>query len=155
AMKRAITAFLVLFIQGLGLTDAGQDEGGKQTFPVDVQRDITYSKPEGIDLKLDAYIPQGDGLFPAILVVHGGAWRSCSQLHLSPQARRFAEAGMAAFAISYRLAPSYKFPAQLEDCQAAVRWIRSHAAQYHVDPNRLGAYGYSAGGHLVALLGVM
>jgi acetyl esterase/lipase len=121
---------------------------------VRITYDTVYSMPEeDVELKLDAYIPEGGGPFPAILVVHGGAWRTGNKLQLAGAARRFAERGMAAFAISYRLAPKHKFPAQIHDCKAAVRWIRSHATEYGVDPHRIGAYGYSAGGHLVSLLG--
>lgn len=122
---------------------------------LNVTYDIVYSKPEeDLELKLDAYIPDGEGPFPAVLVVHGGAWRTGSKIQLASHARKFAERGMAAFAINYRLAPKHKFPAQIHDCKAAIRWMRRHADEYHVDSRRIGAYGYSAGGHLVALLGV-
>jgi acetyl esterase/lipase len=120
-----------------------------------VQRDLVYSSPGGNDLRLDAYLPEGEGPFPAILVVHGGAWRSGGKGQLAGYARTLARRGYAAFSINYRLAPKHKFPAQLEDCQAAVRWIRKHAETYDVDPNRIGGVGYSAGGHLVTLLGVL
>ncbi|HUG90216.1 MAG TPA: alpha/beta hydrolase [Planctomycetaceae bacterium] len=119
------------------------------------ERNVVYSSPGGDDLLLDAYLPDGDGPHPAILVVHGGAWRSGGKGQLAGYARTLARRGYAAFAINYRLAPKHKFPAQLEDCQAAVRWIRKHAATYRIDPRRVGGVGYSAGGHLVALLGVL
>jgi acetyl esterase/lipase len=70
-------------------------------------------------------------------------------------AHRLAENGYTAVAIDYRLAPTYKFPAQIYDCQAAVRWMRSHASDLKIDPARIGGFGYSAGGHLVALLGTL
>jgi acetyl esterase/lipase len=114
---------------------------------------VPYAKPNGSELLLDAYYPSSDGLFPAVLVVHGGAWRTGNKLQLALAARRFADAGMAAFAVNYRLAPEHKWPAQIHDCKAAVRWIRAHAGEFQVDPTRVGAYGYSAGGHLVAMLG--
>ena len=65
-----------------------------------------------------------------------------------------AKHGYAACSINYRLAPKYPFPAQIDDCKSAVRWLRSHAEKYKIDPARIGGFGYSAGGHLVALLGV-
>ena len=119
-----------------------------------VERNIVYASPDGIDLHLDAYLPSGDGPFPAVLVVHGGAWRTGSKGQLAFYARALAERGYAAFAINYRLAPKHRFPAQIEDCRSAVRWIRRNAQLYKVDPQRIGGIGYSAGGHLVALLGV-
>ncbi len=118
-----------------------------------VERNIVYSSPAGKDLHLDAYVPEGDGPFPAVLVVHGGAWMSGSKAQLAGYAHLLAERGYAAFCINYRLAPTYKFPAQIDDCRAALVWIRANAAKYEVDPHRVAGFGYSAGGHLVALLG--
>lgn len=119
----------------------------------EVHRNLVYSKPAGEELLLDAYVPDGSGPLPAILVVHGGAWKSGNKFQLSGYARALAQRGFAAFAINYRLAPKHKHPAQIEDCRAAVKWIRAHAKDYRVDPDRLGAVGYSAGAHLVTLLG--
>ena len=67
-------------------------------------------------------------------------------------AKSLARRGFSCFAIDYRLAPKHKSPAQIEDCRDAVRWIRQHASRYKTDPGRIGAIGYSAGGHLVSLL---
>ena len=122
--------------------------------PYSVERNVVYASPAGMDLHLDAYLPHGDGPFPAVLVVHGGAWRVGSKGQLASYARKLAERGYAAFAINYRLAPRHPFPAQIEDCRSAVRWIRRNAEAYKVDSQRVGGIGYSAGGHLVALLGV-
>jgi triacylglycerol lipase len=107
-----------------------------------------------VELLLDVYVPRLDGPLPAVLVVHGGAWRSGSKDQLAKYARDLAARGIVAFAINYRLSPKHKFPAQLEDCQSALKWIRKNAEVYKVDTKRIGAIGYSAGGHLVALLGV-
>jgi len=125
---------------------------GKSSYTV--RSNIPYAIAGKVKLLLDAYLPTGDGPFPGVLVVHGGAWMSGGKTQLAPYAIGLAANGFATFAISYRLAPRYKFPAQIEDCRSAVRWIRKHSAEYHVDPQRLGGVGYSAGGHLVALLGV-
>lgn len=75
-------------------------------------------------------------------------------MQLSGYAMRLAARGFTAFAINYRLAPEFKHPAQINDCRTALRWIEEHAEEYHVDPNRIGAIGYSAGAHLVFLLGM-
>jgi acetyl esterase/lipase len=117
-------------------------------------KNIVYKEIDGETLKLDAYIPEGDGPFPAILVVHGGAWRLGSKGQLAMYARSLAKRGYVCFAINYRLAPKYKSPAQTEDCRDAVRWIRQHGEKYKADPERIGAMGYSAGGHLVSMLAV-
>ena len=90
-----------------------------------------------------------------MLVVHGGAWRMGARADFATIAKGLAEHGYTAVAIDYRLAPKYKFPAQIYDCQAAVRWMRSHASELKIDPTRIGGFGYSAGGHLVALLGTL
>ena len=122
--------------------------------PIEVREDIVYTQVGERDLMLDAYVPAVSENAPAVLVVHGGAWRSGNRKQLKGYATALARMGMVCFAIDYRLAPQHKFPAQIEDCRAAVRWIRQHADDYNADPGRLGAIGYSAGGHLVSLLGV-
>jgi acetyl esterase/lipase len=113
----------------------------------------TYAARDSGPLKADIYLPAGEGPFPGVLVVHGGAWRMGTRGQLSGVAQMLAKNGFAAVAISYRLAPQYKFPAQIEDCKAAVRWMRSNAARLKIDPERIGGFGYSAGAHLVSLLG--
>lgn len=118
----------------------------------EIREKITYSTVGDRKLLLDAFIPNADGKHPAVLVVHGGAWRSGNRRQLRAYANELAERGFVCFAIDYRLAPQHKFPAQIDDCRMAVRWIRKNASQYKVDPARLGAIGYSAGGHLVSLL---
>jgi acetyl esterase/lipase len=113
----------------------------------------TYIERDTGPLKADLYIPKSAGLHPGVLVVHGGAWTMGTRAQLSGVAQMLAKSGFTAVAISYRLAPQSKFPAQIEDCKAAVRWMREHAAELKLDPERIGGFGYSAGAHLVALLG--
>jgi acetyl esterase/lipase len=112
-----------------------------------------YVQRDSGPLKADVYVPEGEGPFPGVLVVHGGAWRMGTRGQLSGVAQLLAKHGMTAVAISYRLAPEYKFPAQIEDCKAAVRWMRTNASKLKINPERIGGYGYSAGAHLVSLLG--
>ena len=114
---------------------------------------IVYSNVGDRELLLDAYIPKAEGQYPAVLVIHGGAWRFGDRKQLSNYAQSLAEKGFSCFAIDYRLAPKHKFPAQIEDCRTAVKWIRKNANQYKVDASKLGVIGYSAGGHLATLLG--
>ena len=120
---------------------------------IEVREKVVYSKVGERELFLDAFIPKGEGPYPAILIVHGGAWRSGNRNQLRLYANALSRRGLVCFAIDYRLAPQHKFPAQIEDCREAVKWIRTQAANYKVNPTKLGAIGYSAGGHLVCLLG--
>jgi acetyl esterase/lipase len=105
---------------------------------------------------LDIYLPnEGEGPFPVIAVIHGGAWmmgnkRDIQQLPLLESLKR----GYAVVCIEYRLSSEAKFPAQIYDCKAAIRFIRGNAEKYRFDPNRIAAWGGSAGGHLSALVGI-
>ena len=112
-----------------------------------------YADRESGPLRADIYLPKGEGPYPGVLVVHGGAWAMGTRVQLAGFSRMLAREGLAAVAISYRLAPTHKFPAQIEDCKTAIRWMRKNASDLRIDPKRLGAYGYSAGAHLAALLG--
>ena len=113
----------------------------------------TYVQRESGPLKADIYVPKGEGPFPGVLVVHGGAWYMGTRAQLSGFAQLLASRGLTAVAISYRFAPKFKFPAQIEDCKDAVRWMRQRADQFKIDPERIGGFGYSAGAQLAALLG--
>src|SRR5438874_3655049 len=122
---------------------------------IDVLHNQIYVKRDSGSLAADVYRPRGKGPFPAMLVVHGGAWRMGGRADLAAIANALAAHGYVAVAIDYRLAPQYKFPAQIYDCQAAVRWMREDASELKIDPTHVGGFGYSAGGHLVALLGTL
>jgi len=116
--------------------------------------DLVYAQRGETNLKADVYVPKGEGAFPSVLMVHGGGWRFGSKLHMIGHARNLAKNGYVVVNINYRLAPKHKFPAQIEDCREAVRWMRQHADEYKIDTDRIAGYGYSAGAHLVCLLGV-
>jgi acetyl esterase/lipase len=121
---------------------------------VSVQRDVVYCTMEDVPLAMDVYTSAGVSDAPAIIHVHGGAWtRGQKSTTSRMEIYALARAGFVVFSINYRLAPEYKFPAMIEDVKCAVRSIRAHADDYHVDADRIGALGESAGGHLVALLG--
>ncbi len=120
--------------------------------PYETFLDLPYAEVDGRSLLLDLYVPpQRDAPLPVIVWVHGGAWLAGSKS--GGPAIRMAERGYAVASVSYRLSGEAKFPAQIHDCKAAVRWLRANAARYSLDPERIGAWGLSAGGHLVALLG--
>jgi acetyl esterase/lipase len=89
---------------------------------------------------------------PVIVWIHGGAWLTGSK-EACPAVVPFVAKGYAVASINYRLSQRAVFPAQIEDCKAAIRWLRANAGKYHLDPKHVGVWGASAGGHLVALLG--
>ena len=119
----------------------------------DVHYGQVYVERESQSLRADLYVPQGKGPYPGVVVIHGGAWYIGTRAQLAGAAKRLAMHGMTAVAISYRLAPQHKFPAQVEDCKEAVRWMRENSQQWKIDPERIGAFGYSAGAQLATLLG--
>jgi alpha-L-fucosidase 2 len=114
-------------------------------------KDITYSRPGGSDLKMDAFIPEGAGPFPAVVIAHGGGWEAGNKVtYVSPVFGPLARAGFAWFSIDYRLTPYVHNAEQLDDLRTAIRYVRSHAARFHVDPNRIAILGESASGQMVA-----
>jgi acetyl esterase/lipase len=119
-----------------------------------VENDVEFSNPDNQRLVLDLARPKGDGPFPAILCIHGGGFRAGDRHGYDGLVKQLAARGYVAATVEYRLAPKFQFPAQVYDVKAAVRWMRANAAKYHVDPNRVGVVGGSAGGHLVHFLGV-
>ena len=116
------------------------------------ERDLVYGSAGGRELKLNLYLPPGDEAKPLIIWIHGGAWLQGSKDGPSP-AQQFVGLGYAVAHVGYRLSQVAKWPAQIQDCKAAVRWLRANAEKYHLDPKRFAAWGSSAGGHLVAVLG--
>lgn len=116
--------------------------------------DLTYQKIGGNDLQLDLFVPDVDPRPPLVVYVHGGSWTKGSRKSLSPKWLTWlTDQGFAVASIEYRFSNEAKFPAQLEDCKSAIRWLRAHAGDYGFDATRIAAIGSSAGGHLVALLG--
>lgn len=122
-----------------------------------VERDVTYGIASGVELKMDVYYPKtAAGPVPAVMYVHGGGWTAGDKQDGAGRAAipYLQDAGFLVVSINYRLAPDFKFPAQIEDVKSAVRYLRANADKYSLDPERIGAWGGSAGGHLVSLLGV-
>lgn len=129
---------------------------GRQARPLAPDhRDVAYGEAGGRRLLLDVYGCPGAGRHPAALLVHGGGWQTGDKGAEAGVARLLTSRGLVCFAVNYRLAPRHFFPAQVEDCARAVRWLRAHAAEYQVDPQRVGAWGDSAGAHLALMLGAM
>ena len=120
--------------------------------PADLEliQDLEFSR-HGLRLDLLRRRDRPPGRAPATLHLHGGAWIMYGKW---PLATIFlARAGFVTLSADYRLAPGSRFPAQIEDAKTAVRWLRAHADEYGIDPERVGAWGVSAGAHLAGLLG--
>lgn len=127
-------------------------------------RDIEYGRAAGVSLKLDACTPPGNGPFPVAILVHGGGWTSGSKSgsdkpgsgsDITPWFSTFTDAGFVWFSIDYRMLPDHRWPAQLEDTQTAIRWVKAHAADYGGDPSRIVIVGHSAGGHIALQAAVL
>jgi acetyl esterase/lipase len=118
-----------------------------------IQRDLVYKRVNGAVLTLDLYCPEKvSGRLPMIVWIHGGGWSRGRKEGHSP-AVTLVQDGYAVASIDFRLTGVAPFPAQIEDCKAAVRWLRANASKYNLDPDRIGVWGFSSGGHLAALLG--
>ena len=124
---------------------------------IKVTRDIAYAGTDNARQKLDIYLPtkpNHDKPLPVVVWIHGGAWRGGDKASGFGQLRKFVASGdYAGISVGYRLTGEASWPAQIHDCKAAIRWIRGNAKQYNLDPDRIGVWGSSAGGHLVAMLG--
>ena len=117
--------------------------------------DITYCTPDHSPQAMDIYIPDAGGPWPVLVYVHGGAWMRGDKAEpmMSMFAKWMTAQGYLVASVNYRLYPDAQFPAMVQDVKCAVRFLRANAAEYNLDPSRIGAVGVSAGGHLVSLLG--
>jgi len=122
---------------------------------VEVVHDVEIGNGGGRVLHAEIAYPKNppSGPMPAVLWIHGGGWYAGD--HKSNPAMILVTRGYFTASIEYRLSGEAKWPAQIEDCKLGVRWLRANAAKYHVDPEHIGCWGLSAGGHLVACLGTM
>lgn len=122
---------------------------------VQVRNDIVYGKGGGEDLLLDIAMPvNAEQPLPCIVVLHGGGWFAGDKSSEREYALFLARNGAGAAMVNYRLAPDFRYPAAVEDVKCAVRFLRAHAKEYNIDPERIGATGISAGAHLAMMLGV-
>lgn len=125
--------------------------------PLDQKMNMVFGNQEGFELKLDIAKPKlcKDQAVPCAVFVHGGAWKAGGKdgAFQKPESRMLFQLGFAVASIEYRLAPKYTFPAQINDCKLAIRYLRKNAKDLGIDPDRIGIWGSSAGGHLVSLMG--
>jgi acetyl esterase/lipase len=121
---------------------------------VQAYRDLAYIDDGHERHRLDLFVPQKSAQpLPLIIWIHGGGWSGGDKSGCPPLRSGYTQRGFAVASLNYRLSQHAVFPAQIEDCKAAIRWLRAHAKQYHLNPDRFGVWGSSAGGHLVALIG--
>jgi acetyl esterase/lipase len=137
---------------------AGQAQEPATGPAIAVHENVVYGSVNGADLHLDVYEPAARAAEPrpAVVLIHGGGWISFDKSTMRSMGNLLARHGFVAFAVDYRLFhdSQNRWPAQLDDVQRAVRWVRANAATYGVNPARIGAFGHSAGAQLAALLGM-
>lgn len=123
---------------------------------IEFKSGIEYARPDGQSLKLNMARPETADLrrLPAVVCIHGGGFVGGDRSSWDSFVRKLASCGYIAVTIDYRLAPKYQWPAQIHDCNAAVRWLRAHADRYGIDAAQIGVMGNSAGGHLAQFMGV-
>lgn len=146
-----------LLAVGIGLGGLVWAFGRAQTPqpPLRQERDVVFARVAEETLRLDLAAPtEGDGPFPAVVCLHGGGWVGGDRKQMTSTIEVLARRGYVAVTPDYRLAPKHRFPACVEDCKEAVRWLRGNAGRYRIDPKRIGVVGLAAGGHLACLLGV-
>ncbi len=128
--------------------------------PVSVVKPVflgTYRKGVGVSGKCDVYSPMGElppSGFPVVLVIHGGGWMAGDKWTMGDYCRNLANAGFLTVSMNYRHAPAHKFPAQADDVRQALVWLSQQRESLHLDLERVGLFGYSAGGHLASLIGL-
>jgi len=146
---------LVLLLPVLMAADAPVRPAPRVPDDVQLVRDVVYGKGGTRDLKLDIVRPKESSAspMPVIVFVHGGGWSGGAKEGAAWALIPFARRGYFCATIEYRLSGEAPWPAQIEDCKCAIRFLRAKAAEYGIDPKRIGVWGSSAGGHLVAMLG--
>ncbi len=132
----------------------GQDPPFHLPDSVEKKENLVYATYGGRQMHLDLFLPKtGKTPYPVVVYIHGGGWKGGNKSAFARQAAHMAAKGVAGACIEYRLSGEATWPAAIYDSKAAVRWVRANAAKYNLDPEKIGAAGGSAGGHLVALLG--
>jgi acetyl esterase/lipase len=152
----ALTVLLCVHTSTIAVDSQPADTTASQpSAQITLHTAITYAELGGSSLKLDMAIPkEHNGPSPAVVALYGGGWISGSRTGMRGLIGHLATQGYVAVAPSYRLAPKHPFPAAVADVRECVRWLRRHAKEYDIDPDRIGAVGFSAGGHLACMLGV-
>lgn len=141
----------ILVVIGLFFGSCNNDEFTESTAGSKLS-DIAYADLSSAQ-RMDIYLPEGTGPFPVVVLIHGGAFKMGDKGMEASNAAALVAKGIAAASINYRLSGEARYPAQIEDCKAAVRFLRANAAKYNLNPDKIGSWGASAGGNLSSLLG--
>lgn len=128
------------------------DRDPKSSQELKIQFNVNYGDESEEMHRADVYRPKSDDKLPAIILIHGGAWMLGDKGHDALHARTIASNGFVVVAINYRLAPKHRYPAQVDDCYLALEWLEKNKEQLNADTQRVGTWGYSAGGHLAAMI---
>ena len=159
-MRKLLRVAMMASVMGSGVSFAAEpsakakSKAGMPALPPGVKKltDIAYVTGGHERQKLDLFLPAKVKNAPLVVWIHGGGWQNGSK-DRTPAVTLLSK-GYALASINYRLSSHAVFPAQIEDCKAAIRWLRAHAKEHGYDPSRIAVWGSSAGGHLVAMLGV-
>src|SRR5262245_73833 len=155
AVLRGIVAGVLLAGTFLSIQPSSAQKAPAVPDTVELLKDVEFGKGGDRPLKLHILRPKSapKEAMPVVVWIHGGGWMGGNKDSGIGRLARFAERGYFCASIEYRLSAEAIFPAQIEDCKCAIRFLRSRAKEYNLDPERIGVWGSSAGGHLVALLG--
>src|SRR5262245_2113936 len=148
ALKLVVVVLIVLVVPMM------QAQKSRAQADVVVENDVEYTNAANQHLQLNMARPKSPGPHPAIICIHGGGFRAGNRQTYDGLIKKLAQNGYVAVTVTYRLAPRYQFPAAVYDVKSTVRWLRANAAKYDIDPDRVGAMGGSAGGHLAQFPGV-
>jgi acetyl esterase/lipase len=156
-MYRKLSLFVVAVLLAAPLPSPAQKKPPEIKLPegVELLRDVEYGKGGDRALKIHILRPKDTPRepMPVAVWVHGGGWHAGNKDSGIGLLATYAARGYFCASVEYRFSTEAPFPAQIEDCKCAIRYLRAHAKKYHLDPDRIGVFGGSAGGHLVALLG--
>ena len=147
-LPRAVGLVVLVLMASVGVVVWATSPAKEKT---NYEPDIVYRSVGETDLLLDLALPTSDGPSPAVVCLHPGGWVGGSRKLMTNTLAVLAKRGYVAIAPDYRLAPKHRYPACLEDCKAAIAWLRTNAEKYKIDPKRIGVIGLSAGGHLALM----
>lgn len=150
------TRFISLFAAASASLAGCAVTAAAPTMKFTVSKDVVFT-PGGWPARLvaDLYIPTAQSPAPAVLLIHGGGWNGKERRSdMAGIARSLAKRGYLVMNATYRLTPEWKFPAQTDDLKAALRYMRENSTALNIDTSRIATFGYSAGGHLAALIGL-
>ncbi|XHR98026.1 alpha/beta hydrolase [Mucilaginibacter sp. UC70_90] len=119
-------------------------------------RNLVYGRVGGRELHIDAFTPSAvkKKPTPAVIIIHGGGWRSGNRAQHIPLAQHLAALGYASFTVEYRLSTEALYPAAVNDIKWAIQWLHTNAKRFNINPDKITVLGFSAGGQLAALVGM-